>query len=71
MNLDKCIKILLMALSQSYKIKLVEFTIAKNGKLSKTFNVTCEEINTNNKTAVKIEKFKSKRDLVSWLMCLK
>ncbi len=71
MNLDKCIRILLMTLSQSYKIKLVEFTLAENGRLSKSFNVTCKEINTNNKAVVKTEKFRSKRDLVSWLMCLK
>lgn len=70
MSLDKCIRILLLTLSGKYKITIIELTIAKDGKISKTFRVSYELLNNQDEFPAK-EEFKSKRDLVRWLMCLK
>lgn len=70
MSLDKSIRILLLTLSDKYKITIIELTIAKDGKISKTFRVSYELLNNQDEFPAK-EEFKSKRDLVRWLMCLK
>lgn len=70
MNLDKYIKIMLMNLSKKYKVTIVEIIVGKDGKVSKNYSVSFEqedegEISRHN------ERFKNKRELVSWLMCQK
>lgn len=70
MNLDKCIRILLTKLSEKYKVTLVEIIVAKEGKISKNYSVSFEE-NNENELYRHTEKFKNKRELVSWLICQK
>lgn len=70
MNLDKCIRILLTKLSEKYKVTLVEIIVAKEGKISKSYSVSFEE-NNENKLYRHTERFKNKRELVSWLICQK
>lgn len=69
MNLDKYIRISLMNLSKKYKITIIELTVAKDGNISKTFRVSYELLNNEDTLPIK-EEFRSKRDLVRWLMCL-
>lgn len=69
MSLDKYIRISLINLSKIYKITIVELTVAKNGKISKTYRVSYEKIKDEYDFPSKRE-FKSKRELVGWLMCL-
>lgn len=70
MNLDKCIRIMLTKLSKKYKVTIVEITVGKKEKLSKNYTVSLERTYKNElyKTT---ERFNSKRQLVSWLMCQK
>lgn len=70
MNLDKYIRIALTNLSNKYKITLIEITVAKDGKVNKNYSVSYEELNSD-EIYPKKEIFKSKRKLVSWLLCLK
>ncbi len=70
MNLDKCIRILLTKLSEKYKVTLVEIIVAKEGKISKSYSVSFEE-NDENELYRHTERFKNKRELVSWLICQK
>ncbi len=70
MNLDKYIRIALTNLSNKYKITLIEITVAKDGKVNKNYSVSYEELNSD-EIYLKKEIFKSKRELVSWLLCLK
>ena len=70
MNLDKYIRIALTNLSNKYKITLIEITVAKDGKVNKNYSVSYEELNSDEIYPEK-EKFNSKRELVSWLLCLK
>lgn len=70
MNLDKYIRVALTNLSNKYKITIVEITVAKEGKIGKNYSVSYEELNSD-KVYLQKESFKSKRDLVSWLLCLK
>mgnify|MGYP000233560900 FL=1 len=70
MNLDKCIRILLTKLSEKYKVTLVEIIVAKEGKISKSYSVSFEE-NEENELYRHTERFKNKRELVSWLICQK
>lgn len=70
MNLDKCIRILLTKLSEKYKVTLVEIIVAKEGKISKSYSVSFEE-NNENELYRHTERFKNKRELVSWLICQK
>nr|DAQ70790.1 MAG TPA: protein of unknown function (DUF3861) [Caudoviricetes sp.] len=70
MNLDKCIRILLTKLSEKYKVTLVEIIVAKEGKISKNYSVSFEE-NNENELYRHTERFKNKRELVSWLICQK
>ena len=70
MNLDKCIRILLTKLSEKYKVTLVEIIVAKEGKISKSYSVSFEEIEEN-ELYRHTERFKNKRELVSWLICQK
>lgn len=70
MNLDKCIRILLTKLSEKYKVTLVEIIVAKEGKISKSYSVSFEE-NNENGLYRHTERFKNKRELVSWLICQK
>jgi hypothetical protein len=70
MNLDKYIRIALTNLSNKYKITLIEITVAKDGKVNKNYSVSYEELNSD-EIYPKKEIFKSKRELVSWLLCLK
>lgn len=67
MNLDKRIRIILSILSDRYKVTILEITVAKNKKISKSVKITCQSIKS--KKVIR-ETFKSKRDLVRWLMCL-
>ena len=69
MSLDKYIRILLTNLSKIYKITIVELTVAKDGKVNKTFRVSYEKIKDEHDFPSK-EEFRSKRELVRWLMCL-
>lgn len=70
MNLDKYIRIALTNLSNKYKITLIEITVAKDGKVNKNYSVSYEELNSDEIYPEK-ENFNSKRELVSWLLCLK
>ena len=70
MNLAKYIRIALTNLSNKYKITLIEITVAKDGKVNKNYSVSYEELNSD-EIYLKKEIFKSKRELVSWLLCLK
>lgn len=70
MNLDKYIRMALTNLSKKYKITLIEITVAKDGKVGKNYSVSYEELNSDEVYPEK-ENFKSKRELVSWLLCLK
>ena len=70
MNLDKYIRIALTNLSKKYKITIIEITVAKDGKVGKNYSVSYEELNSD-KVYPEKEHFKSKRELVSWLLCLK
>ena len=70
MNLDKCIRILLTKLSEKYKVTLVEIIVAKEGKISKNYSVSFED-NNDNELYRHTERFKNKRELVSWLICQK
>ena len=68
MNLDKYIRIALLNLSKKYKITIIELTTAKNEKISKTFRVSYQLLNSDSLPDKK--DFKNKRELVGWLMCL-
>jgi hypothetical protein len=70
MNLDKYIRIALTNLSKKYKITIIEITVAKDGKVGKNYSVSYEELHSDEIYPEK-EVFKSKRELVSWLLCLK
>lgn len=69
MNLDKYIRIQLMILSKKYDISVVEVTKAKEDGLSKSFTVNIKERQED--SINKQMHFKNKKQLVSWLMCLK
>ena len=69
MNLDKYIRIALINLSKKYKITIIELTVAKNEKVSKTFRVSYELLNDKDDFPEKKE-FRNKRELARWLMCL-
>lgn len=68
MNLNKYIRMSLINLSNKYKITIIELTVAKEQKISKTYRLSYETID--DKMAPIKEEFKSKRDLARWLMCL-
>ena len=70
MNLDKYIRIALTNLSKKYKITIIEITVAKDGKVGKNYSVSYEELHSDEIDPEK-ENFNSKRELVSWLLCLK
>lgn len=70
MNLDKYIRIALTNLSKKYKITIIEITVAKDGKVGKNYSVSYEELHSD-KIYPEKENFNSKRELVSWLLCLK
>lgn len=69
MNLDKYIRIALINLSKKYKITIIELTIAKDEKVSKTFRVSYELLNDEDDFPARKE-FRNKRELARWLMCL-
>lgn len=70
MNLDKYIRIMLTNLSNKYKVTIVEIIVAKDGKISKNYSVSFEQ-EEEGKINKHTERFKNKRELVSWLMCQK
>lgn len=70
MNLDKYIRIMLTKLSKKYKVTIVEIIVGKNEKVSKNYTVSLERI-YRDKLYKTTEKFNSKRQLASWLMCQK
>ncbi len=70
MNLDKYIKIMLMNLSKKYKVTIVEIIVGKDGKVSKNYSVSFEQ-EDEGEISRHTERFKNKRELVSWLMCQK
>lgn len=68
MNLDKYIKIQLMILSKKYDISVIEVTKATEDKISRSYTVNIRE---KQEDAINEQMhFNSKRNLVSWLMCL-
>lgn len=69
MNLDKYIRIMLTKLSKKYKVTIVEIIVGKNEKISKNYTVSLEIYR--DKLYKTTERFNSKRQLVSWLMCQK
>ena len=68
MSLDRCIRILLTTLSKKYKITIIEVTVANDGIVSKSYRVAYVQLETINEDIPSREEFKSKRDLVKWLM---
>lgn len=68
MSLDRCIRILLTTLSKKYKITIIEVTVANDGIVSKSYRVSYVNLETINEDIPSREEFKSKRDLVKWLM---
>lgn len=70
MNLDKYIKIMLTKLSEKYKVTIVEIIVGKSKKISKNYTVSLERT-YRDKLYKTTERFNSKRQLVSWLMCQK
>lgn len=70
MSMDKYIRILLTKLSMKYKVTIVEIMVGKDGKVSKNYSVSFEE-NKDDELYKHTERFKNKRDLVSWLICQK
>lgn len=70
MNLNKFINISLLKLSKKYKITLVEITVAKEEKISKSYSVSYYELEDEKQETTK-EIFPNKKSLARWLMCLK
>ena len=70
MNLDKYIRVMLMMLSKKYKVTIVEIIVGIDGKVSKNYSVSFEQDNEG-EMSKHTERFKNKRELVSWLMCQK
>lgn len=70
MNLNKFINISLLKLSKKYKITIVEITVAKKQKISRTYSVSYYELEDAEQETIK-ETFYNKRSLARWLMCLK
>lgn len=70
MNLNKFINISLLKLSKKYKITIVEITVAKEEKISRTYSVSYYELEDAEQETTK-ETFYNKRSLARWLMCLK
>lgn len=68
MNLDKYIRIMLTKLSKKYKVTIVEIIVGKKEKINKSYTVSLER-KYRKKLYKTTEKFNSKRQLVSWLMC--
>lgn len=68
MNLDRCIRILLTTLSKKYKITIIEVTVANDGMVSKSYRVSYVHLETINEDIPSKEEFRSKRELVKWLM---
>lgn len=70
MKLDQFIKIKMIELSPKYEMSLIEISKVKDGKVKKTLNFNYRPIN-GNVTENICERFYNKRELVSWLLCLK
>lgn len=68
MNLDKYIRIMLTKLSKKYKVTIVEIIVGKKEKINKSYTVSLER-KYRKKLYKTTERFNSKRQLVSWLMC--
>lgn len=68
MSLDKYIRIQLIILSKKYDISVIDITKAIDGQISKKYTVNFKEKKEN--AINRQEHFKSKRQLVSWLLCL-
>lgn len=69
MNIDKMIKIKMIELSKKYDISMIEISKVKDNRISRT--ITINYCLLNDTEAEKYtKKFYSKRDLVSWLVCL-
>lgn len=70
MNLDKYIKIKLIELSKTYELSLIEISTVKEERVYKNyiFNYKNKDESAEEKLSVH---FNSKRQLVSWLLCLK
>ncbi len=69
MNLDKFIRIKLTELSQKYDLSLIEIQTAKEGNVSKIYKIMVKAKKDDDEDLK--EEFYSKRQLVSWLLCLK
>lgn len=69
MNLDKFIRIKLTELSQKYDLSLIEIQTAKEGNISKIYKIIVKAKKDDDEDLK--EEFYSKRQLVSWLLCLK
>ena len=69
MNLDKFIRIKLTELSQKYDLSLIEIQTAKEGNVSKIYKIIVKAKKDDDEDIK--EEFYSKRQLVSWLLCLK
>lgn len=70
MSLDKYIRIMLIKLSKKYKVTIVEIIVGKKEKINKSYTVSLER-KYRKKLYKTTERFNSKRQLVSWLMCQK
>ena len=70
MNIEKMIRISMIELSKKYDISLIEIQTVREGRVCKT--IVFNYCPINEVTAEKQSKtFFNKRDLVSWLVCLK
>lgn len=69
MNLDKFIRIKLTELSQKYDLSLIEIQTAREGNISKIYKIIVKAKKDDDEDIK--EEFYSKRQLVSWLLCLK
>lgn len=68
MRLDNYIRIQLTVLSKKYDISVVEVTKGKDNRVSKSYTINYK--NKETKELNKQKRFCSKKELVSWLMCL-
>ena len=70
MNLDKYIKIKMVELSETYDLSLIEVSTAKEGRVYKNYIFNYKKLDEGPETKLS-EHFNSKKQLVSWLLCLK
>lgn len=71
MNLDKCINIQLVTLSDKYDISLTHIKKVDEGRIKQSFLVSYNvKVKEDEVKHYKKEWFSNKQDLVSWLVCL-